>query len=272
MVEPPEIRDMIPGITERTLGGLFFAKGGHANTQLAVQAFAWAFQDLGGRLYQHTAVTGFQVVDGRVTAVETTAGPIAADMVVAAAGPQTGLMAGLVGVHIPVAPARVEILATAPIEPLTSIALVGNGLYGHQAVREEICCLAAAPTNGPTWTSPQRPASPTRRSSGISPGGSRSCCRTWRTCRSFAAGPEWWSRPRTIMPIIDILDSPSNYVVVTASAHGFGISPATGKVVSDLVLYGETNIDIGGLGLGRFADVTPDWRHQRGWIPAPNRS
>ena len=135
MVDPSEIRDMIPGITDRTLGGLFFAKGGHANTQLAVQAFAWAFQDLGGRLYQHTAVTGFQVVGDRVTSVETTAGPIAADMVVAAAGPQTGLMAGLVGVHIPVAPARVEILATAPIEPLTSIALVGNGLYGHQAVR-----------------------------------------------------------------------------------------------------------------------------------------
>ncbi len=30
-------------------------------------------------------------------------------------------------------------------------------------------------------------------------------------------------------PIIDILDCPSNYVVVTASAHGFGISPATGN-------------------------------------------
>ena len=74
------------------------------------------------------------------------------------------------------------------------------------------------------------------------------------------------------MPIIDILDCPSNYVVVTASAHGFGISPATGKAVSDLVLYGETNIDIGGLGLARFANVSPNWRHQRGWIPPPNRS
>ena len=38
------------------------------------------------------------------------------------------------------------------------------------------------------------------------------------------------------LPIIDIPDRPGNYVVVTASAHGFGITPATGKVVSDLVL------------------------------------
>ena len=49
---------MIPGITERTLGGLFFANGGHANTQLTVQAYAWALQDLGGRLYQNTTITG----------------------------------------------------------------------------------------------------------------------------------------------------------------------------------------------------------------------
>ena len=58
MVDPSEIRDMIPGITGRTLGGLFSTNGGHANTQLTVQAFAWAFQDLGGRLYQNTTVTG----------------------------------------------------------------------------------------------------------------------------------------------------------------------------------------------------------------------
>ena len=73
------------------------------------------------------------------------------------------------------------------------------------------------------------------------------------------------------LPIIDVLDYPSNYVVVTASAHGFGIAPATGKVVSDLVLHGESSIDISGLTLGRFAGVGPDWREERGWVPAPER-
>ena len=73
------------------------------------------------------------------------------------------------------------------------------------------------------------------------------------------------------LPVIDILDSPSNYVVVTASAHGFGLTPATGRVVSDLVLYGESGVDISGLGLSRLADVGPDWREERGWIPAPER-
>ena len=270
LLDPWEIRDMIPGLSERTLGGMFSPNAGHANPQRSVQAFAWAFQDKGGRLYQNTAVTGIQVADGRVTSVETTAGTIVADVVVAAAGPQTGLMAEMVGVHVPVAPARVEILATAPLEPLFKIALVGNGLYGRQAARGNLLFGGGAHewTDVGLTTEPSKPNTPlirniARRLVELLPG-----VADVPVIRSWAGVVE---QAPDYLPIIDILDCPSNYVVVTASAHGFGISPATGKVVSDLVLHGESSIDISGLGLGRFSDVSPDWREERGWIPAPLR-
>ena len=270
-LDPAEVVDLIPGITGRTLGGLFFANGGHANPQRTVQAFAWAFQDLGGRLYQNTAVTGFDVADGRVGSVETTAGAIETDMVVAAAGPQTGLLAEMVGVHVPVAPARVEMLATAPLEPLFDIALAGNGLYGRQAARGNLLFGGGAHE----WIDvgltdePGKPNTPlirniARRLAELLPGvADVPLLRGWAGVVEQA--PDY-------LPIIDILDSPSNYVVVTASAHGFGLSPATGRVVSDLVLYGESSVDISGLGLGRFADVGPTWREERGWVPGPARS
>ena len=270
MVDPPQIRDMIPGITDRTLGGLFFANGGHANSQLTVQALAWAFQDLGGRLYQHTAVTGLRVDGGRVTSVETTAGDIAADMVVGAAGPQTTLMTQLVGVHVPVAPARVEILATAPLEPLFDIALVGNGLYGRQAASGNLLFGGGAHewTDVGLTADPHKPNTPlirniARRLADLLPGAA-----DVPVIRSWAGVVE---QAPDYMPIIDILECPSNYVVVTASAHGFGIAPATGKAVSDLVLYGETDIDISALRLSRFDGYEPGWREQRGWTPAPLR-
>ena len=270
LLDPWEIRDMIPGLSERTLGGMFSRNAGHANPQRSVQAFAWAFQDRGGRLYQNTAVTGIQVADGRVTSVETTAGTIVADVVVAAAGPQTALMAEMVGVHVPVAPARVEILATAPIEPLFKIALVGNGLYGRQAARGNLLFGGGAHewTDVDLTTEPSKPNTPlirniARRLAELLPG-----VADVPVIRSWAGVVE---QAPDYLPIIDILDCPSNYIVVTASAHGFGISPATGKVVSDLVLYGESSIDVSGLGLGRFSDVSPDWREERGWIPAPLR-
>ena len=269
-VEPSEIQELIPGITGRTLGGLFFPNCGHANPQRSVQAFAWAFQDLGGRIQQHTAVTGMKVVDDRVTTVETTAGPIAADVVVAAAGPQTGLLADMVGVHVPVAPARVEIIATAPLDPLFDIAIVGNGLYGRQAARGNLL-FGGGPhewANVDLTTDPSKPNTPiirniARRLAELLPG-----VADVPVIRSWAGVVE---QAPDYLPIIDIPDSLSNYVVVTASAHGFGISPATGKAVSELVLYGESSIDISALGLGRFSDVSRDWREERGWIPAERR-
>ncbi len=269
-VDPSEIQDLIPGITGRTLGGLFFANGGHANPQRAVQAFAWAFQDLGGRIHQHTAVTGMKVAGGRVASVETTEGSFTADVVVAAAGPQTGILAEMVGVHVPVAPARVEILATAPLEPLFSIGLIGNGLYGRQATRGNLL-FGGGPHE---WTdigltdNPSKPNTPlirniARRLAELLPGAANvPVIRSWAGVVEQA--PDY-------LPIIDRLDSPGNYVVVTASAHGFGIAPATGKAVSELVLYGESSIDISALGLGRFSGIGPEWRAQRGWTPADRR-
>ena len=270
LLDPSEIQDLIPGITRRTLGGLFFSNGGHANPQRTVQAFAWAFQDLGGRLFQNTAVTGMSVVGDRVSSVETPAGSIETDMVVAAVGPQTGLLADMVGVHVPVAPARVEILATAPLEPLFDIALVGNGLYGRQAARGNLL-FGGGPHE---WidvdltTDPHKPNTPlirniARRLAELLPGvAGVPVIRSWAGVVEQA--PDY-------LPIIDIADSLSNYVVVTASAHGFGISPATGKAVSDLVLYGESSIDISALGLDRFSDVGLGWREERGWISVPQR-
>ena len=270
LLDASEIRELIPWISERTLGGTFFPNGGHANPQRSVQAFAWAFQDRGGRLYQNTAVTGMKVVDGRISSVETTAGTIEADVVVAAAGPQTGLLADMVGVHVPVAPARVEMLATAPLEPLFDIALAGNGLYGRQATRGNLL-FGGGPHE---WidvgltSDPGKPNTPlirniARRLADLLPG-----VADVPVLRSWAGVVE---QAPDYLPIIDILDSPSNYVVVTASAHGFGLTPATGRVVSELVLHGESSVDISGLALNRFADIGPGWREERGWIPAPQR-
>ena len=56
------------------------------------------------------------------------------------------------------------------------------------------------------------------------------------------------------------------------SGDGFGLSPATGKAVADLVMHGETPINIDGLRLSRFADVPVDWREQRNWVPGADTS
>src|SRR5262245_26905371 len=87
------LRELVPIVGDNAVGGLYLHFGGHANPQRTVQAYAWALQDLGGRIRQHTPATGFQITGGRVTAVLTDTGPVGADSVVLAAGPATEWLA-----------------------------------------------------------------------------------------------------------------------------------------------------------------------------------
>ena len=97
--------------------------------------FEQVLQDLGGRVRQHTRVTGFRTAGGRVTAVLTDRGEVGAEFVVIAAGPQTGLLAEMLGVPIPLAPARVEMVCTEALPLMQVGGADGNGLYGRQTRR-----------------------------------------------------------------------------------------------------------------------------------------
>ena len=92
-------------------------------------------QGLGGRILQHTAVTGFESRGGRVVAVETTQGSFGCDTLVIAAGPQTGVLTGRLGVEVPVTPARAEMIVTEPLPLMAHGGVDGNGLYGRQTLR-----------------------------------------------------------------------------------------------------------------------------------------
>ena len=128
----------------------------------------------------------------------------------------------------------------------------------------------AVPTNGLMLISPLTQANPTLHSSETSRGGLLSCFQISPdvpVLRSWAGIVE---QSPDYMPIIDFAGSPENYIVVTASAHGFGIAPATGKAVSDMVLHGESSIDITGLGLDRFADISrPTGAQKEAGVPTP---
>jgi glycine/D-amino acid oxidase-like deaminating enzyme len=268
-LDQQQIRELVPIVGDNAVGGLYLHFGGHANPQRTVQAYAWAFQDLGGRIRQHTPATGFRLTGGRVTAVETAAGSVEADTVVLAAGPQTDRLAARLGVSVPLAPARVEMICTEPL-PLMKVGGVdGNGLYGRQTRRGNLVYgggphewLDAA---GLAATASGRPTTPLLRSLGrrlaeLFPGAAH-----MRIIRSWAGIVE--NTPDGL-PIIDRLRDPSNVVLATMSSVGFGLSPASGKAISELVLHGRCQFcDLSALRLGRFAETPPDWRAHLGWLP-----
>jgi sarcosine oxidase, subunit beta len=263
-----QLKELVPIVGDTAVGGTYLHFGGHANPQRTVQAYAWALQDLGGRILQHTTVTGLTVRGGRVTAVETSRGTFGADSVVIAAGPQTGLFADMLGVWLPLAPARVEMIATEPIPLLPIGGVAGNGLYGRQTLRGNLV-YGGGPhewVNVPDMASPEQPNTPVvrnlaRRLAELFPGAAHV-----RLIRAWGGVVE--NTPDGL-PVIERLASPDNVVLATMSSVGFGLSPAAGRGISELVLHGRCLFaDLGALALRRFADTPPDWRERAGWVGA----
>ena len=68
--------------------------------------------------------------------------------------------------------------------------------------------------------------------------------------------------------MIDRLDDPGNLTVATMSGVGFGLSPATGHSIRDLVLDGQCSFaNLDKLSIKRFAGLPEDWREAAGWLP-----
>ncbi len=204
-----------------------------------------------------------------MVSVETTAGDIGCDWVVDAAGPQTGILADMVGAWVPISPGRAEMVVSAPLPLMKHGAVMGNGLYGRQTRRGNL----AYGGGNDEWvdvdlTMPEKPNTPLIRNIGrrlqemFSGAGEIPIIRSWACV--VEQTPDW-------LPIIDTLESPDNFVIANASGDGFGLSPAHGKAVSELIMHGESTLPLEGYRLSRLKDVPRNWREERGWTPAPER-
>ena len=266
-----QLRELAPLATEHALSAQYFHFGGHANPQRTVQAYAWALQDHGGRILQHTDVHGFTTRNGRVTEILAGADKHGCDAVVVAAGPQTASLLAQLGVALPLAAARAEMIVTEALPLMPVGGVDGNGLYGRQTLRGNLA-YGGGPhewLDDEAYLQPARPTTPLLRNLSARLATLFPRAAHARVLRSWAGMVENTPDGR---PVIDRLSAPDNVTVATLSSVGFGLSPATGRAVAELVTTGACSFtDIAKLGIGRFAGLPADWRAARGWqalVPA----
>jgi sarcosine oxidase subunit beta len=266
LIEPRQVRDLVPQITDATLGGVYTPRSGHANPQRTSQAFAWAFQDRGGEICEFEPVTRVRTSGGKVTGVDTTKGSIDAPVVISCAGPQNGLIAEQVGIVFPVASARFEAMITAPLPPLYQTALIAHGLSIRQTKRGNLHI-----NGGPhEWVSVKAAGEPAKPTTPLL----RHLARRVVEVLPSVAGIQLlrcWAGIVDVTPdtmcAIERFTSPEGLVMASAASHGFGMAPSMGRVLADLALNGKTPIEIEGLSLSRFQGLPPDWRERIGWQP-----
>ncbi len=124
---------------DQVRAGLLQADGGYGDHNLALFAFAAAAGRGGAGVHPYVEATAIRVDGGRVTGVETTAGPISTPRVVLAAGPSTPRLAALAGLEVGTRTVHLEAIATERLEPFLGPALAMLHVlgYGHQTPRGE---------------------------------------------------------------------------------------------------------------------------------------
>ncbi|MGO8795927.1 MAG: NAD(P)/FAD-dependent oxidoreductase [Candidatus Sulfotelmatobacter sp.] len=257
LVSGDEIRRMFPQLrADDILGGSFCATDGFVDPYSAMNGFmAWA-SDHGAMLWKNTEVTAIKSDAAGITSVETTRGPVSTRKVVNCAGPWAASVAGLAGLDLPVQPLRRMLVPTEPFDefPHTAPMIVdmSNGFHFRPEARGFLLA----------WNDPEETTSfntnfdPAFIEKILTRAADRVPCFANLPVNPKRAWAGLYEMTPDHHPILGEAPSVRGFFLANGfSGHGVMHAPATGKILSDLILTGKTDlIDASLLNLNRFAE------------------
>jgi len=111
------------------VGGLIQRRGGTARHDAVAWGYARAASALGVDVIQNCEVTGLGIAGGRVSGVETTRGLIGADRVGICVAGNSGPVAALAGVRLPIEAQTLQAFVTEPVKPMIDTVIMSQSLH-----------------------------------------------------------------------------------------------------------------------------------------------
>jgi sarcosine oxidase subunit beta len=257
LISGDEIRRMFPQLRgDDIVGGSFCPTDGFVDPYSAmIGMMTWA-ADHGAKLLKNAEVTGIQRDDQGIAGVETTKGTVFTRKVVNCAGAWAAGIAKMAGVDLPVEPLRRMLVPTEPFDQFPHgapmIIDMSNGFHFRP---EGLGFLLA-------WNDPEEtPGYKTDFDpSFIEKILTRAADRV-PIFENLAVNPKRaWAGLYEMTPdhhpiVGPVRDVPGFFLANGFSGHGVMHAPATGKILSDLILAGKTDlVNASLLGLSRFAE------------------
>jgi len=116
LLDPSQVAEMVPGLSlDGVAGASFCATDGYADPYSVVSGFTSAAKRLGVKIHEGTEVIGMALRNGTVQGVVTDKGIVEAPIVVNAAGPYARHVAAMAGLDLPVSPKRRHMFITEPV-------------------------------------------------------------------------------------------------------------------------------------------------------------
>ena len=256
-VSREDILQAVPQLyADDIIGGTFCPTDGFVDPHSVMMGFMLSARERGARLWLDTSVTGIEVENDQVCGVQTTRGKVATRVVVNASGAWAAEVARMAGVDLPVVPLRRQLVPTEPFDQLPRrFPMVIDMSTGFHFRREGLRILLA-------WNDPEETSGfKTEFDSGfIEKILTRAAMRVPCLAEAEVNPRRAWAGLYEMTPdhhaIIGLAPTVGGlYFANGFSGHGVMHSPATGRIISDLILHNESRqIDVTPLGVERFAE------------------
>lgn len=254
LLDPGEAGRLSPLVTTDDLvGALHTPRDGYCTPESVVLGYTRAARAAGATLVPRCEVTGIATDGGRIQGVSTSAGFVATDHVICAAGAWSRSLGAMAGVDLPVSPLRRQIVCTEPVaglpEDLPFTIDFATSLYFH---REGPGLLLGMPEREDTWSFDL-----TRTTDWL---GDLAEAMQRRMPSLYDVGlAHGWAGLYEMTPDHNALVGgssllPGFWYATGFSGHGFLMGPAVGEVMRDLFLGRTPFVDVSGLSADRFDD------------------
>ena len=252
-----DIRRMFPQLRgDDIVGGSFCATDGFVDPYSAmIGLMAWAAEH-GAKLWKSALVTGISRNGGAITGVETSKGEVSTRTVVNCAGAWAASVARMAGMDLPVEPLRRMLVPTEPFDQFPHCApMIIDMSNGFHFRPEGLGFLMAwnDPEETPGYKMDFEPAF-------IEKILTRAADRV-PVFENVAVNPKRaWAGLYEMTPdhhpiLGEAPGNPGFFLANGFSGHGVMHAPATGKILSDLILTGRCDlVDTSLLSVGRFAE------------------
>lgn len=257
LLKPADVTRMVPQLrADDILGGSFCSTDGFVDPHSVMTGFMLRAIDGGARLMRNAEVTEIERDATGVCGVRTAADRVATRVVINAAGAWAGLVAKLAGLELPVEPLRRMLVPTEPFDKIAHSAPMTVDMATGFHFRPEGLGLLMAwndPHETPGFKTDFDPAFVEKI---LTRGVDRVPCLEEAEVNPKRAWAGLYEMTPDHHPVLGAAPGiPGLYLANGFSGHGVMHSPATGKIVSDLVLKGTSDlVDARLLGYARFAE------------------
>jgi sarcosine oxidase subunit beta len=257
LLSPEDIREVLPQLrSDDIIGGSLCPTDGFVDPESVMTGFMARAIERGTELWRGTEVTGITTSHATVSGVRTTNGDVQAPIVVNAAGAWAGGIARMAGADLPVQPLRRMLVLTEPFSGLAErLPMIIDMSTGWHFRQEGLGLLMAwaDPDQQPGFRADFDPAF-------IEKILTHAAARV-PDFANLAVNPRrCWAGLYEMSPDHHAILGPAPevrglYFANGFSGHGVMHSPATGRILADLIVHGETQvIDAQDLNVQRFAE------------------